>query len=84
MMPLVSSDLAACYQLAQPVSSFMARKKYQWDGGGGRAYLRHAVHMAATMVGYRNGLGQQWLGHFSLWEFRQFFSEDEHSLLREP
>ena len=42
------------------------------------------AHMAATMVGYRNGLGQQWVGHFSPWDFRQFFSEDEHSLLREP
>ena len=76
-MPLASSDLSCTLSVGATSFRFRGKEK-RWDGGGGRAYLRHAVHMVATLVGYRNGLGQQWLDHFSPWDCKQFFSEDEH------
>ena len=73
--------------LSVGATSFKFHGKEKISMGWGRwagIFKTCCAHMAATMVGYRNGLGQQWVGHFSPWDFRQFFSEDEHSLVGEP
>ena len=60
---MASSDFGRIYQLAQSVFSkdrFCASKN-GGIGGGGRVSARGAVHMAATLAGYRKALvGTGW------------------------